>query len=77
MILHDFTCLKTGKGKILVEDADYGRQECVLALVAGAEGAASCNEVTPFQGREVQLVVEALVASKGDWIELSQLRSIV
>ena len=42
--------------------------------MAGVEGVASCNEVTPSQAREVQLVVEALVASNGDWIELSRLR---
>jgi len=73
LTLYDFTCLKSAE-RNLVSDAAYGRQECIKAMVQAAGGAEEVNTVTAEQGREVQLVLEAIVASGaagGAWVVIA------
>jgi predicted dehydrogenase len=60
------------KRKRLVRGSAYGRKECVRALVAavreGPESAAATEGVTPRFGRNVQRVLDALLASGGEWV---------
>ena len=69
----------------LVRGGGYGRKECVAALLAaaggqngeggggvGGEGAAVGPEelITAREGRNAQRLVDAVMASGGEWVEV-------
>ena len=74
LLLDEFTTLietRRRKRKQLLRGRSYGRKECVAALVAAATGDAESDAaqsaVTPRFGRNVQRVLDALLASQGGW----------
>ena len=72
LLLHDFTALREvgGAGTVLVDNGGYGRAECVQELcqdiVAGSARTES-QGVTVQQGRGVCLLLDAILASGGEW----------
>ena len=73
--LYDFTSLRaTGAAAApIVERAEYGRQECVADLVAAAAAAPApppASLVTVRQGRNAQRLLDALLASNGEWADV-------
>ena len=72
-----------GKRSALVSQAEYGRTECVEALVAaagrGVGQAASGTKrrrsaappVSAREGRNAQRVLDAILGSAGEWVEVS------
>lgn len=80
--LYDFTALRrrahggARRWKTLVDRGEYGRTECVTTLCERIEcggtggGGQSDDRVTARDGREVQRVLDALLASGGEWVEL-------
>jgi predicted dehydrogenase len=84
LLLYDFTSLRILMGGVadaepLVRSADYGRKACVSALLrevtAKKDGVAHPDEskdrlVTARDARQVQLIVDALLTSHGDWVDI-------
>ena len=74
--LDSFTCLKQlGRRKrTLVRDGGYGRTECVEAFVATACAeypyAVATSPVTVREGRNAQRVLDAILGSHGEWVEV-------
>jgi len=67
MVLYDFTSLRCGH-KVLVSNAEYGRHQCVEALVSHAvDGQIGDNTVTAAQGRATQAILDAIIHSNGKW----------
>eukprot|EP00928_Gymnodinium_smaydae_P057866 TRINITY_DN41091_c0_g1_i1.p1 TRINITY_DN41091_c0_g1~~TRINITY_DN41091_c0_g1_i1.p1 ORF type:complete len:411 (-),score=49.12 TRINITY_DN41091_c0_g1_i1:121-1233(-) len=73
--LFDFTSLSDGSAKILVDNAAYGRRECVDEVVSACANKDSKNNrtsmVTARDGRNAQRLLDGLLASKGTWIPVS------
>ena len=82
LLLSDFTALRrrahggARRWKTLVDRGEYGRTECVTTLCErihcgrAAGGGQSDERVTARDGREVQRVLDALLASGGEWVDL-------
>jgi predicted dehydrogenase len=73
LTLFDFCSLRNDADEIIVRNAPYGRKECVLALVAAANGSAESADtpshsiVTARHGRNAQRLLDGILHSKGDW----------
>ena len=81
LVLDAFTSLKRTapppQRGTLVEGGEYGRKECVAALLAaagagkGGVGTAAAEElITAREGRNAQRLVDAVTASGGEWVEV-------
>lgn len=74
LLLDAFTTLraKVPRKKALVSNADYGRTECVLALAAAAaqREPSGPRPVSVREGRNAQRVLDALLSSKGQWLDV-------
>lgn len=74
--LFDFTCLADGQGQLLVENAAYGRHECITSLHEacrrdGFSSSPTISMVSAREARNAQRVVDALLASNGRWVSVS------
>ena len=60
----------SGGGKVLMRDGGYGETECISALVQRARGDARPGTamVTAREARRAMRVVEAMLASGGEWV---------
>jgi len=54
-----------------VADASYGRVECVSELVAEVSEPGTGDLVTARQGRNAQRLLDAILASQGNWLDVS------
>ena len=75
LALESFTALRRlgRRKKTIVREGPYGRAECVHAFVAAAEAqeASPWKPVTPVEGRNAQRVLDALLGSSGEWVDVS------
>ena len=58
----------------VVEDGSYGRIESVTSLVdaiRGERSAADCGVISAREGRNAQRVLDAILASGGEWLEVN------
>jgi predicted dehydrogenase len=74
LTVFDFCSLRNDADEVLVRNASYGRKECVLALVAAANGSTTESADTPSHsiitarhGRNAQRLLDGILHSKGDW----------
>lgn len=73
--LVDFTSLTDERGRVLVDNAAYGRRECVTGLLAAVQGqpgaGAAGSTITAREARNAQRVLDGLLSSGGEWVEIS------
>ena len=48
----------------------YGRKECITALIRAADGLDAPDLITPRQGRNAQRLLDALLSSHGEWVDV-------
>ena len=78
LLLEDFSNLRrtapAAEAGWVVENGSYGRVECVQALVAatrnGGSDAAEGGGVTARQGRNAQRLLDAILSSGGQWLDV-------
>ena len=49
----------------------YGRKDCIKSLIRAADGLEAPDLITPRQGRNAQRVLDALLASRGAWVDVA------
>jgi predicted dehydrogenase len=78
LMLQDFCRLKSTApaDKYIVPRGSYGRVESVVTLVDDIRGArdsagsVSGGRITARQGRNAQRLLDAIVASRGEWVDV-------
>ena len=74
-LLHGWTSLRGNDGTEMVENATYGRKDCVHSLREAAGYAAINSDnvvpgITAREARAAQLLVDGLLTSNGEWLQI-------